>query len=527
MSITSLSFLLLLAGTFLLYFLLPKKMQWIVLLVASMVFYLVGGYKTVIYVLITASSVYGAALWMKALNDKRLAYVGEHKDSLSKEDKKALKTACQKKRKAVMVLTVLLNIGILCVFKYFHFALEQVNAVCGLFGSSGIQDTFSLIVPLGISFYTFQSVGYLADVYWEHYDPETNYFRMLLFVSFFPQMTQGPISDYQVLTRELFTEHEFTYTNFSHGAWRFLWGLAKKLIIADILSDYVANTFAHYTEYAGIAVFLGAICYSIQIYADFSGYMDIMCGYCEMLGIRLTENFNLPYFSRSIAEYWRRWHISLGEWFKKYIYYPIGMSNWSRSFAKNTKKKFGKHFADTVPATVALLVTWLATGLWHGASWAYVAWGLVNGLFIILSLWMEPVYAKIRDKLKMTDDSAGWNVFRIVRTFILVTFIKVLPEVGTLRDGFGLIKQVFTSRVVPHSVWDFLPFVSGRTELVVVFLFTVVLFVFSVIQCKKTVRSVFEKIPIGFRLVILALLVTAIGIWGDLASTEGFMYANF
>ena len=215
MSITSLSFIIFGMGVIIAYYLVPGRFQWCVLLIASAIFYLMAGVKSAIYVLITATSVYLATNRMQIITDRQGIYLKENKSTLTKEEKKAYKKQNKTKRKRIMVCTLLLNIGILCVFKYFHFALEQINAIISAFGGTAINGTFKLIVPLGISFYTFQSIGYLVDVYWENCTAEKNYFKVLLFTSFFPQITQGPISTYEQLNGELFQIHSFTYKNYS------------------------------------------------------------------------------------------------------------------------------------------------------------------------------------------------------------------------------------------------------------------------------------------------------------------------
>lgn len=407
MALTSLRFLLFAVVLVVVYYAVSKKFQWCILLAASMVFYCMAGLKNVIYILITAASTYGAALGMQRLAESQKAYLREHKE-LTKEEKNAYKSKISSRRKGLMILTLVLNFGILCVFKYAHFALEQVNHVLHLFGSDGFTDTLKFVIPLGISFYTFQTMGYLVDVYWKKVDAQQNFCKLLLFVSFFPQVTQGPISDYAQLSHELFTPHRFTYEAYRDGAERMIWGFAKKMILADLLAPCVSDVFANYGSYAGISVLIGAFFYSIQIYADFSGYMDIVCGLCQILGIRLTENFDRPYFSKSIAEYWRRWHISLGAWFKTYIYYPIAVAKWNQKLGKKAQSRFGKHFGQTVPASLALVAVWLTTGLWHGASWSYIAWGGVNGLLIIFSLWMEPVYEACERRLHINGSAWAW-----------------------------------------------------------------------------------------------------------------------
>lgn len=534
MSITSLSFFLFIIVIFFLYYAIPKKFQWVLLLIASISFYVLGGAKSFFYVVVTASTIYISTVYMQKLTDKQKKYIKENKAVLSKEEKSKYKNEIKKKRRTAMILTLLLNVGFLCFFKYFHFLLDQLNMLFQAVGIHEIKDTFKFIIPLGISFYTFQSVGYLLDVYWENVKAEKNYFKVLLFVSFFPQITQGPISEYEQLSKELFSEHTFSYKNYAWGFQRMIWGFFKKMVIANQLSHYVQAVFENYATYTGVSVLIGAFLYSIQIYADFSGYMDIMCGFCEILGIRLTENFNRPYFSKSVAEYWRRWHISLGTWFKKYLYYPIGMSAWNRKIAKTTKKRFGKHFANNFPATLALLIVWTTTGLWHGASWAYITWGLLNGVFIIFSMWMEPTYAKCKSKLRINEGTWIWRAFQVIRTFVLMTFIKVLPEVGTLSEGLGLWKQIFTNHVMPLNIQQLLPFISiqyldEKLNFLLLILGVILMIVFSLIERKRPIREYFNKAPAIIRWIVLAGVLILISTFGVRASWNGggFMYAQF
>ncbi len=312
-----------------------------------------------------------------------------------------------------------------------------------------------------------------------------------------------------------------------------VWGFVKKMLLANVLAHHVTDIFANYGQYSGVTALLGAFMYSVQIYADFSGYMDIMCGLCEIMGIRLTENFCRPYFSKSIAEYWRRWHISLGEWFKNYIYYPIGLSKWNRKLAKAARSKLGKRFGDTVPASVALVLVWLTTGLWHGASWAYIVWGLVNGLFIIASMWMEPVYDRLKKLCRIREDRWLWRAFQTVRTFVLVTFIKVLPEVGTLSQGLGLIGHIFTDHTLPTSLGSLLPYLAGSSARKIDFILaigtTLLLFIVSLLQRKGSVRARFQKIPMPVKVLVLNVTVIILVVFGVEASwgEEAFLYAQF
>lgn len=525
MSLISFKFILFCILLLLCYYLLPKKFQWVVLLIFSLGFYAFAGIRNSIYIVITSLSAWIGALWLEKIGQKAKEYIKGNKE-LTIEEKKNIKCKSKHKKKLILIGILLLNFGILCVFKYSNFAIEQLNSLINIWDKEKQLCSLSLIIPLGISFYTFQTMGYLIDVYWGKNEACKNPLKVLLFTSFFPQITQGPISNYNQLSSQLFASHDFDYHNWLYGSQRMIWGFFKKVAIADLLASYVASVFANYNQYAGITVLIGIFLYSIQIYADFSGYMDIVCGLCQTMGIKLTENFERPYFSKSIAEYWRRWHISLGTWFKSYIYYPIAVSKWNTNLGKKVSSKFGKQVGKNLPATIALIAVWLTTGLWHGANWGYIAWGGLNGLFIIFSMWMEPIYDFIKIKLRL--DKPAWKYFQIIRTFVLVTFIKVLPEVGGLRAGLGLWKRIFTDYTIPSSLKSLLPFASKFTLVIIAF-GTVLMLIISLIQRKVPVRDLLNRIPNVFRIFLLALLIsiTILAVFTTNNTGGGFMYAQF
>ncbi len=528
MSITSFGFLFFCLTLITCYFLLPKRVQWIVLLVFSTVFYAFAGVKGSIYILVTSFSAWLAAIEIEKTGSNIKEYIKSHKAELSQEEKSALKAKGNRKKRIIMMGTLCLNFGILCVFKYANFAIEQLNGIMSFLKLSGGFDSLSLMVPLGISFYTFQTMGYLVDVYWEKTEACKNPFRLLLFTSFFPQITQGSINNYSRLSEQLFAPHSFDSLQWTLGAQRMIWGFFKKLAVADLLAPFVSAVFTGYNEYSGPTVLCGAFFYSIQIYADFSGYMDIVCGLCQIIGIKLTENFMRPYFSKSIAEYWRRWHISLGDWFKTYIYYPIAVSKWNMALSKRVRNRLGKGFSKNLSATIALVAVWLTTGLWHGASWAYVAWGGVNGIFIIFSMWMEPVYDRAKTILKIREQAFLFRAFQVARTFILVTFIKVLPEVGSLGAGIGLWRQALTEHTLPGSLTELLPF-AKQVPLIIIAFGTLLMLAVSLIQRKRPVRLLFLKLPSYVRIFFLALIVTVTltAAFYNGNDPGGFMYAQF
>lgn len=537
MSITSLSFIIFIFAIFTVYYILPKKWQWILLLVASIVFYLFSGVTSIVYIVVTAFSIFIATNCMQQMSEKKKAYLKENKAILSRNEKKLYKEKNKKQRKAILVCTLFLNFGLLGVFKYSHFFIDQINTILSVLNLGQVNNNFSLIVPLGISYYTLQATGYAVDVFWEKSKAEKNFFKVLLFVSFFPQITQGPISEFNYLSNELFKEHKLTYDNFSRGFQRMLWGFFKKMVIADTLSPYVTTILSDYKEYTGITCFVGALLYMAQLYADFSGYMDIMCGYCEMLDIRLTENFNRPFFSKSISEFWRRWHISLGAWLRTYVYYPVAISKWNQNLGKKSKKVFGQYFSDQLPGTVAMLFVWFSIGLWHDASWTYILWGLGNAFFIISSMWLEPIYKKAKSVLHIKEESFGFKFFQMVRTFIIFMGLEIIAAVSSLSgNGYEYVARILTnhkfcslSSIVPISEVA----VSNTSKMA--FLLSIaglfVMFVISILEEIKKVdlRDYFNKIPLFFRIFMFVLIFIVISIFGVQSSwgAGAFIYANF
>lgn len=529
MSLVSEQFLLFSAILVIAFYLVPKRIQWLLLLGASCCFYASAGISNCIYIVITACSAYGATCWMYKVSKRGKAYLQAHKEDYTKEQKKVWKARLRSRRKWIMAGCLILNFGLLCVFKYAGFVLHQINEISLFFGGASIRSVWNLITPLGISFYTFQTMGYVVDVYWEKYAPQQNFLKLLLFTSFFPQVTQGPISDYSQLSVQLLQQHELHDENITFGFQRMLWGYFKKMVIADFVAPLVQEVFSTYQTLPGNNVLIGAFLYSLQIYADFSGYMDIICGLCQMLDIHLAENFERPYFSKSVAEYWRRWHITLGTWFKTYIYYPVAVSGLAKRLTKWGSRVFGARFGRTLAASFALVVVWLTTGLWHGASWAYIAWGGINGLCIIAALWLEPVFQSMKQRCHIREESFSWRAFITLRTFFLVTLIKVFPEVGTFGDGVGFWAHCFQN-------WNFSG-VGGRLlypietsrQLFIVGGGAVLLFVVSLVQRKGSVRVQLCKLPRLIRLGLFVILFFVIVWYGIPLSSQagGFLYAQF
>lgn len=327
MLFTSFEFVAFLACVLVLYYLIPVRFQWILLLVANVFFYARSGLYGLLFMGVTIVTSYAAARIMSAVQYHMDDTVKAHKEVWSKQERKAYKQQIKRKKRMIFIGCLLVNLGILAVLKYTNFAIANVNGIAALFTGRHSIARVNLVLPLGISFYTFQTMGYVIDVYRGKAEAEKNIFKMALFTSFFPQLIQGPISRFGELSQTLYAPHRFDFRTVWFGLERVLWGYFKKLVIADRIVVAVNAIVGQPDIYSGFYVFCGMLFYAAELYADFTGGIDITIGIAQMFGIQLAENFERPYFSKNIAEYWRRWHITMGTWFKDYLFYQIGRAH--------------------------------------------------------------------------------------------------------------------------------------------------------------------------------------------------------
>lgn len=444
MQFTSVSFFLFAALTLLLYFTLPKKTQWWVLLAASYVFYFFAGEEYLIFILYTTVVTYLTAHLMQKRADAEDAFVAEHRDTMEKAERKAFRAKEKKKRFRILICGLLLGFGMLAVLKYTAFVLTGVNSLLGAFGQSGVTVP-SLLLPLGISFYTFRSMGYLIDVYRKKARAEQNLAKLALFVSFFPQLIQGPISRFDSLGAQLFAEHRFDGFCFRSGLCRVAWGYFKKVVVADTALVAVKTLMENDAKYSGVYVLLLILLYSVQIYGDFTGGIDITIGLSEMMGIKLAENFDRPFSSRSTKEYWRRWHITMGSWFTDYIFYPLSVSVSMQKLSKWSRAKLGEKIGKRIPVYLATVVTWFLTGLWHGAGMNFIVWGLLNCAVILVSQEFQPLYNRFDKKFPRLVSSKPWEKWQMVRTFLLMGLIRSLDCYRDVPRTFRLWGSMFTA----------------------------------------------------------------------------------
>ena len=530
MSFTSYEFILAVALVFVIYYIIPKRFQWMFLLAASYLLYFSAGKSYLIYISITTLATYLAARRISKLNTIKSAYLKANKETLDKEAKKAYKESVKKRQRLALYLALAVDLGLLIAIKYTNFLIENINGI--LIGLSNMQPIsyLDIIMPLGISFYTFQSLGYLIDVYNEKYEAQNNYGKFALFVGFFPQLSQGPISRYDYLSKTLYSEHKFDTKVVAFGLQRILWGYFKKLVIADRVLIGLKTLIASPEGYPGVYFFVAMIFYAIQLYADFTGGIDITIGIAETMGIKVQENFMRPYFSKSIKEYWNRWHMTMGNWFTDYIFYPISVSKGMLKLSKKSRSVLGENIGKRVPVYAASLLVWFTTGIWHGASWNFVVWGLANCVVILISQELNPLYVKFHNRFDV-NGKTWYKAFCVIRTILLMSALRMFDLYRDVTVTVRLFFSMFTTWNL-SELWNGNLLKLGLTTMdYAIILFGVVLmFTVSMIQRKQKVRERILSLPYPARVALwlsLFLVVLLVGAYGQGYDESQFIYNQF
>lgn len=527
MTVNQLFFFVLFFLSVLIYYTVPRKCQWMALLGISLLFYHLMGVDNFIYVLITSVTLTLGTGKMHQIDLKLEEEIKSASVKLTRSEKKEKKLQAKSKKKRWLLGIIVVNLGILLTLKYGDFLIHNANRILGVFGMDGMNK-LGLIAPLGLSYYTLQSIGYALDVYKGKSVPEKNPLKVLLFVTYFPQMTQGPIGRFQSLASQLYESHSFSYKNLSYGCQRILWGMVKKTVIADNLRPLAVGIFDNYKTVSGFTLLMGCIYTTLQIYADFSGYSDIVCGVSEIYGIRMEENFTQPFFSRSLSEYWRRWHISLSSWFRDYIFYPASISKGAVNFGKMGARIFPRRISKMFPSVFALSIVWLCTGLWHDASWRYILWGAANGVIIISAIILKPQFDAVRNKLHIREDAWWWKGFCMIRTFLIVALLKVFPGAGSTMGSLRIFKKIALEF---HPSLDYVSLFQDTESfrLIYVAIGLALFLLVSILQTKGKVRDLLASKPVVVRWVVYLFLLTLIVFMGAFDSTAigGFEYAQF
>ena len=438
-----------------------------------------------------------------------------------------------KRRKGILALTVLVNIGILVILKYVNFGIYTIDGIANLFGSSGeLIKSVDFLIPLGVSFYTFSLLGYVVDVYYGLAKPQKNYLKLMLYGIYFPAIISGPILKYREHGEQFFEPHDFDYVRVTRGLQRMVWGFFKKLVIAERLGMLVDTVYGAYTDYAGAYIWIATVCYAFQLYTDFSGCMDIVLGMSESLGIMLPENFQTPFFAGSIAEYWRRWHITLGVWMKEYVFYPVLRTRFFTNLNQSWREKLGKKKGKQYATFAAMFVLWLTVGVWHGGDWKFVIGsGLLHWFYIVMEELLAPPCARVMEKCRIDPKGRAVGIVRIVRTFLLVCIGDLFFRAASVKDAFVMLREAVT-------VWNPSVFVNGslfelgldRIEAAIAAAALLLLYVISLLQQKGSVRERIARMPLPVRWIVwYALLfgVILLGCYGPGYSASEFIYQGF
>ena len=485
---------------FLLHWITPRKWRWALLLAASCFFYATWGPEYIVVLLLTIVISYYAALYMERAEKQR------GRSANGKKNRGASPSA-----KTVLVLSIIFCAGLLFFFKYLNFFSENVAALLQRFSIPMQPFTLRLALPIGISFYLFQTISYLVDVYKGKIPAERHFGIYAVYISFFPKVMQGPIERGESLLPQLHKPRRFHYGQASYGIKLMAWGFFKKLVLADGLSIYVSQVYDNLPSYTGFSLMLATFFYAIQLYCDFSGYTDIALGSAGILGIRLSPNFRSPYFASSIKDFWGRWHISLSSWLRDYIYIPLGGSRVGR-----------------VRHALNIMITFLVSGLWHGASWNYVLWGGIHGALQII----EGFFPWNKKSSRFQTDRRLHAMLCIVTvpvTFLLVCFAWIFFRAATLQDAFYVIRNMFTGIGSPYTYIHDCALQLGLTFRNLVFhcLPLIPLFLFDLASLKTDVIALISRQRFFIRWPVYILLLLVILLFSEKGVTTEFIYMQF
>lgn len=518
-------FLILLPIAVLLYGITPKKHKPKMLIFLSYAFFWMISNKLLLYLIASTFSIHHFGLWMNNIKQERDEVLKE----TEKENKKEVKEKYKKKERRVLKLAILVHIGCLVYLKYTPFFLENINSLLKLWNSTVQFEIPKMLIPIGISFYSLQAVSYMADIYNDKIKADTNLGRLALWMAFFPQIMEGPIVRYSDTAERLWEGRPITYHNLTFGSQRILWGLLKKIVIADRLNVLIKDVFTNYMNYNGGTILVAAIFYTIQLYMEFSGTMDVVIGSAEIFDVQMPENFKQPFFSKSINEFWHRWHITLGTWFKDYIFYPVSLSKPMRKLTTFGRKYLGNHFGPLLAGAVALFCVWSCNGLWHGAAWSFIFFGMYHFVIILIENIIEPYVIKLCEKLHINRQCKPYQFFQMVKTAILVVFGELFFRAETLGIGLKMFGKIFTAFSFKHTKLFKLGMTIG--DFIIVGVTLIIVLVVSIIREKGiNIREKIASRPIVLRWIIyyaVVLYLLIFGAYGGAYIPIDPIYANF
>lgn len=505
MGLKSIQYLVFVFIVVLFYFLLQKSNhQKYVLLISDLIFiYMVSNKATLLLILLLCGSIFFIAKQIrKNIDNKRMTLT-----------------------KIWFWFGFAVDIGLLCYFKFFKntwLILQEISRSHG-------YDLQTLIVPIGLSYYSLVLLGYLIDVYHKKFEPEKNILDFINFVLYFPSLFQGPFNLYKKLSPQLKENHIFNYDKFIYGLQRILWGYFKKIIIADRIGIIVSGIFGDEAA-SGIIIFYAFVIYSFQIYADFSGGIDVIMGVSDILGIEISENFRNPLVSKSVTEFWGRWHMSLGAWMEKYIYYPIVLN---RNMMKLSKRINNNYMSKVFSASIATFVVFILVGIWHGTGWNYMVYGLYQSFWCTLAVLLGQFYKKAKKKVKLDENCISWKIFTILRTFNILVIGRYFSRAGSLEQAIDLLRRTFVKKVNIYKLFDGSLYNYGMDykNFIIMYLGIILLIIVDILHERGIrFRQLINKQDIVFRYFIYLATLFAIiifGIYGREFNQSSFIYQGF
>ena len=520
----SFSFFIIFFGiTFFLYSLLPAKTKWISLLAGSYAFYFVSA-RGHIYALVLSSFVIWADGWLLQYLDDKMKLSAKE---VSGENSRTIGRRYQTYRKCVLIFGVLTVLSLLFICKYSNFFLSTISRIIPI-----ERKEVSIVQPLGISFFILEGISYIADVYLGKIRAEKNPLRVSLYLSFMLTVVEGPFARYDQLGSQLNKGVGPDIESINKGALRIMWGLFKKVVIADRAAMLVNAVFDNYESYSGIAAAASVVFYTLQLYCEFSGIMDIVSGMGSMLGIRLPDNFRQPFFARSINEFWQRWHITLGEWLRDYVFYGVLFSKKIKLLSAKARGTLSPYYANILPVSIALFFVWLANGTWHGAGWKYIAYGMYYYLLMTAGMFLEPLFKVICERLRIDRNSRGFGIFRMIRTIVIVNIGMLIFRAKDLGTAFYMLKSIFTgidlSVLVPGygngfflSIYDYTVIILGSVLLLSVSILT---------ENGEDIKDRIYRLPYPGKVILYSAFLFVIiifGAYGKEYVVVDMIYANF
>lgn len=431
------------------YQLTPPKKRWVILLTASYIFFYSFSGKLVLVLIGTTLFIHYIGLWLFQLQEERRSMLAQAES----HEKNTLRKLYKKRERHVLTGGILSLLAVLGYLKYSNFFLTNVNMIWEHFGWNDLFSPAKLILPIGISFYTLQAISYIVDVYWEKIPVQKHLGNLALYLAFFPQLMEGPISVYHQTSDQLFKGESIRWDNLRAGIIRILWGLFKKIVIADRLNAFVGNVFDNHHQYSGAIIVLAAVAYTIQLYMEFSGCMDIVLGSGRLFGITLPENFRQPFASKNAAEFWRRWHITLGIWLKTYVFYPVSTSQFVKKWNKFGKKHLNRYVTRLGVTAISLFPVWFINGIWHGASWNYIFFGLYYFVILLAGTAFEPVREKLLLLLHIDEDALPWHALQVVKTWGIIVIGELIFRASGMKSALEMIVSVFQNPAF-YKLWD-------------------------------------------------------------------------